>query len=498
MSDRDVEEALTQHLSWWGLRPFTSDAAYHKWQRDRLSQQQIAELHRLIASKRATGVDPDEDAFYDFTADPHVLPVVYSERYDYYLSVGSAVLPHLVGAQAVLDFGCGPGILTTFYARQLPGCSLTGIDRSPACVAVAGRRALDLGLSNLHVAAAGAADRPLAGGYDVIVATHALLQAEQDPGIPSVSWRTYERERDARLHVAFEQRTGVGRRLDDLCAALKPGGRLVLLEKAAHLARRIPFQRSLAVRGLRLQEAPREVRYRLVEEMVEDGPLYVLTRQANKTAADPQPPWDEAPRLRPEDELYTCVGEPARFVWERLPHRRVSTVKAGVDQAVGQLRIEYGNVADSLWYVCAVSGGGVRVLVLGGLCAKGLFESWLAGSEPIDASFGGIQRASVKSPGPHHGGQEDLQHQPLYENHSPAAQAVWQNLPARRVLKDLTAQADAGREWHVELGAAAGLVYLYCANTFDQRQLVLVEAERSAVLEEYYQELVQGHQAGES
>ena len=65
-------------------------------------------------------------------------------------------------------------------------------------------------------------------------------------------------------------------------------------------------------------------------------------------------------------------------------------------------------------------------------------------------------------------------------------------------MKDLTAQADAGREWHVELGAAAGLVYLYCANTFDQRQLVLVEAERSAVLEEYYQELVQGHQAGES
>ena len=49
-----------------------------------------------------------------------------------------------------------------------------------------------------------------------------------------------------------------------------------------------------------------------------------------------------------------------------------------------------------------------------------------------------------------------------------------------------------GRQVHVELGIVDETHYLYCANTFDQRQLVLMEEARAALLEAYYQEIIRG------
>jgi hypothetical protein len=48
------------------------------------------------------------------------------------------------------------------------------------------------------------------------------------------------------------------------------------------------------------------------------------------------------------------------------------------------------------------------------------------------------------------------------------------------------------RQLHIELGRSEGLVYLYCANTFDQRQLVIVERARAAMLDSYYREIIGG------
>jgi hypothetical protein len=81
---------------------------------------------------------------------------------------------------------------------------------------------------------------------------------------------------------------------------------------------------------------------------------------------------------------------------------------------------------------------------------------------------------------------------PLYENHWPSAQGVWEQLHEKRLLKDTTRQESDGRQLHVELGQAEEGVYLYCANTFDQRQLVIVEPARALMLESYYQQIVNG------
>jgi hypothetical protein len=43
---------------------------------------------------------------------------------------------------------------------------------------------------------------------------------------------------------------------------------------------------------------------------------------------------------------------------------------------------------------------------------------------------------------------------------------------------------------HVEEGIAEGLAYVYCANTFDQRQLVMVDPNRSPLVTSYYDEIV--------
>jgi len=190
--------------------------------------------------------------------------------------------------------------------------------------------------------------------------------------------------------VDFERRTGIGARLDRLCALLTAEGRMIVCEKTRQLARRVPLQRALAARGLGLIKQPELIRYRLVEEITDDGPLYVMER-----GVSPQCHWDELPE---PDE-----GRP-------FDRTKVNP-----------------------------------------------------GSTDPDA--------------------------PLYENHSPSAQLVWTQLHEKQVLKETTSQEPDGRQLHVELGQVEEGIYLYCANTFDQRQLVIVEPARKAMLESYYEEI---------
>jgi len=381
---------LETHLSEWGLRRFSSDETYFQWQRERLSADEIAALHAHVENKRH-GSSEDDTAFYDLSAASRILPVLYSQRYDYYTAIGPLVAARLGDAATILDFGCGPGILTTYYARRYPHASVIGLDRSRASLAAAERHAKAFHLDNVRFEYADLDAGRYSGSFDRIVATHALVQSEQDPGLPSISWKSFERAEHAAGQSAFERRTGLGPRLDRLVAVLSPAGRMLVFEKTRQLARRIPFQRALAARGLHLFEQPQPVRYSLVEEVSDDGPFFVLRRGQGLDIA-----WNEHPE---PDE-----GRP-------------------------------------------------------------------------------FNPAQVQSSAPEI---------PLYENHWPSAQRAWEQLAGKAVLREDTAEESDGRQLHVELGTAEGLRYLYCANTFDQRQLVLVEPARAGLLHTYYQEIIQG------
>ena len=118
-NEQMTQQSLRDHLNWWGLRHLESDAAYFAWQKEVFTPQELATLHQHIEAKRASNDGPfAEIAFYDLTAHPRSVPVLYSQRYEYYLEVGSRVLRHFENAPSVLDVGCGIGVLTTFYARQ--------------------------------------------------------------------------------------------------------------------------------------------------------------------------------------------------------------------------------------------------------------------------------------------------------------------------------------------------------------------------------------------
>ena len=388
-----THSALTAHLQRWGLREFDSDAAYFAWQREQFSQADITTLHQLVTCKQAPGAGaPEETAFYDATARPHIVPALYSQRYHYYLAIGPRVVAHIPPAGSVLDFGCGIGLLTTFYAQLFPNVSFLGLDRSSVSLEYARGRAKALNLTNIAFDCVDLDRQSMPGGFDLVIATHALLQAERDPGIPSTSWQTFGRSHDAQVQAHFEQRTGLVPRLDHLILALVREGRMIVFEKTRLLARRIPFQRALAGRDLDLIEPPEPVRYSLIEEVAEDGPLYVLGRKQGVAGWE----WDETPE----------------------------------------------------------------------------------GDNGTDFDLDGIVH------------RERVGDEPLYENHAASAQQVWAELPDRHIVKETNRQGEEGRGLHVELGTTKqGLVYLYVANTFDQRQLVLIEEARASVLESYYRDI---------
>ncbi len=301
-------------------------------------------------------------------------------------------------ARRILDFGCGIGILTTFFARRHPESRFVGVDRSSASIDYASRRAAELRLDNVEFHRIDVDREAVSGSYDLVLATHALLQAEQDPGIPSDRWESFARGGDVARQTAFELRTGLAPRLDRLLTTFADQSRMIVFEKTRLLARRVPFQRALAARGLRLLEPPEPVRYALVEEVADDGPLYVLGRPVQASGIE----WSE----RPEE---------------------VEADTVNLDSLRGR----------------AVSG-------------------------------------------------ED----PLYENHTAAAQVLWQSLPDRRVMKEFTKEGQDGRQLHAELGTTRDLFYLYVANTFDQRQILLIEAARARVLDCYFADIERDHIRG--
>ena len=392
MINDSLLQSLHSHLAGWGLRQFTSDEAYFQWQRETLSPAEIAALHRQVEQKRG-GSSADEVAFYDATTHSSILPVLYSQQYDYYLAIGARIADRIGEARFIIDVGCGVGILTTFYARQNPDKTFVGIDRSPASIARAQEHTKALGLTNVQFECLDLDLTAPTRSSDLVLATHALVQAEQDPGILSRSWSTFERAGDGQQQADFERRTGIDVRLDRLSALLAQKGRMIVFEKTRRLARRVPLQRALAARDLALIEPPELIRYRLVEEVADGGPLYLLGKGALCTFH-----WDESP-------------EPD----EGRPFDRAQLKTGSADPDV-----------------------------------------------------------------------------PLYENHWPSAQRVWEQLHDKHLLKETTRQESDGRQLHVELGQAEEGVYLYCANTLDQRQLVFVELARAVMLESYYQEIVNG------
>ena len=474
-----AELDIARHLAQWGLRRFPDEDSYYAWQRQSLSGERLRLLQQT-AQTRHDGGGADR-AFYDLAASPDVLPVLYSQRYGYYHLLGPAIANVLERAQRVLDVGCGVGILTTWYATCFPSVTFLGIDRSLKSIEVAREFAQACHLENVSFRHCEIPQHEIPGTFDTIVSTQALFQSESDPGLPSRSWTTFERARDEQQQRALEERTGIGPRLDRLLQVLEPTGRVVLFEKAVHLGRRVLFQRALEARECVPIADPQLLTYLELGEPVEEGPLYVMQRGP----ASPAVAIREDVRHDPQQGLYRCQGAHADFVYARLPKDEAHSEKVVVKFGDKQGWYETGRTGGGLGYVRLMihetfSGLLVGLMEMQALMLELVRHELTQGQEPIETRLARIW------PEPASGPPEEA---PLYENHFPMAEQVWRKLPDRVVLRQQTDEEAEGRQRHIEYGRCAGnFHYLYWANTFDQRQIVILDQERSNLLESYYSE----------
>lgn len=483
--------SIEEHVQWWGLQPCETEDAYEQWQRAAFSKKEILELHALAERKSASRSVLDEIAFYNYSVRPSILPVLYSQRYFYYRLLGPLLLPWVQSAGTILDFGCGPGILTTYLAQTCPNSFFVGIDRSPACIRVAQEQAERLQLCNIKFDCVDIQEvTTTADSYEMVLSCQALLQSEQDPGIPSQSWKTFTRSLDSETQSAFEQRTGLSPRLDQLMRHVEPSGKILLYEKVGHVGRRIPFQRALASRGLQLLQGSNGVTYQEFNKPVDDGPFYVMARREHcLTDTSITEDWNEVPAIKKEWNLFKKSGDTALVIWKRLPDKHVQGKSQVTAQEGGDVQVEWGTFSTIFQYVFLTTGAGFHSTVIG---LGGSQESL----EPLASQFlnSGLSalkqgESQIAENWPDASLESDPDLTPLYENHTVTAQEAWSCFQEARILNEFTKDGQDGRQIHIELGEQGGLCYLYCANTFDQRQLVVIERERSVLLEEYYQEL---------
>ena len=193
---QDLDAAFTGYLQSWGLREFHDEASYYEWQRATLSPPILHELQSLVEQRQGGEHKQADIQFYDLLATPPVLSVLYSQRFDYFRQIGLLLAPRLFSAEHVLDFGCGVGILTCFFAQHYPEIQFVGMDRSSRSIELAQTEAQARHLSNVQFLV-GEEDRiPEPILYDCILSTQVLLQSEREPGLPSKNWRTFERIHD--------------------------------------------------------------------------------------------------------------------------------------------------------------------------------------------------------------------------------------------------------------------------------------------------------------
>jgi len=484
MSFPEYQEIFSQHAVAWGIRSFDSEESFFAWQRQGLTHEQLHSLNQLL-DQRKRGTHPQGDmAFYDYVAHPSVFPYVYSERYQFYEAVGKVIAERLPVTGTVLDFGCGLGIVTTLLARIFPELQLIGVEVSSSSIETGRHMIRQLGLSNIRLEHLPDLEPSLHQSCHALISTHALFQSEFHPGLPSQTGQTFVRSQDARIQHALEGETGLGKRLDWISEWGGEQCTFILVEKAHHVGRRILFQRALAARGFHLQEAPEVVPYRSLGEVVLDGPAYVL----KKTSSLQPIVWPEEPVLSPYQKVFACQGSSAAWLISKLSQRIVSRVESKKDNNGRNLVIEEGTFGANLVFRYVQHDSKFHGLLVGmdedGPLMTEMVDDML--SEGLGRN-GGAHDLAQLWPG---STLQDPTQTPVYENHTAGAQRVWQALPHRTIQDQRTVEQEQGRQQYIERGMCEEFAYLYWGNTFDQRQLVVVELERANMMTQYFQDSV--------
>ncbi len=489
-SQTTSEEALVRYLHSWGLREFHDEALYYSWQRSSLSAEKLQTLNGLLQDRQVDKSEQSDIDFYDLVAHPTILPVVYSQRFDYYLKMGALIARKIVPAQRVLDFGCGVGILTIFLAERYPHVEFVGMDRSAKSLETCQEAARNRQLKNVWVASPTKEFIQEVRPFDLILSSQVIFQQEKEPGLPSRDWRTFQRNLNQEDQDRMERLMGLDYRLTQLMGMLAPDGRIMFFEKTMHLGRRILFQRALEARGLKLVSEPVIVSYHTLGEPETEGPFYEVRK---KPGEEPFFAWDESPFSTEGETVYRCRGSIASRMSETFSKTSQEREDAALSDSLGAWFFRHGIWEGTLVWGVIKGGHDYCGLIIGGIQDKemllGLFERLPKLTSPEMNAFIQDCWGAVGE------GADDMD-MPGYELHQPSAQRIFEGLPSKTVHQETTLQDGTGKEMHFELGESHKLIYFYWANTYDQRQLVLMDFAGLPMLRAYYEDAV--HQIGAS
>jgi hypothetical protein len=212
-----------------------------------------------------------------------------------------------------------------------------------------------------------------------------------------------------------------------------------------------------------------------------DGPLYEVSPMS---PAQPVA-WNEDSYCEDGESLYRCVGTTAERMASELRGDQSLEKVDGQHATLGVWTVRVGVWEQALAWGWVETASGFRGMMMGSKQEMPLFLqlienvkhlSGLAFEQFLDACWGNWRE----------GTQDELQ--PGYENHHSSAQRIYESLPCKVIQRESTFTDGEGKEMHFEVGRTKAFQYFYWANTFDQRQIVLMDETGTDPLDAYYQE----------
>ena len=171
---------IDTHLAAYGLREFDDARAHRRWMRRKIGPEIADTIDQYAEAFSDHRILEAQERLYAALARPGVFGPASSSRFGAMRASAEEVLPYLPVMGAMLDLGCGPGHLTSWYARQSPSATITGCDREPAFIDSATSDATRLGIENVTYVVADVTKGIPAGPFELIVSTQSVADADAE------------------------------------------------------------------------------------------------------------------------------------------------------------------------------------------------------------------------------------------------------------------------------------------------------------------------------
>ena len=168
------------HLAAYGLREFDDARAHRRWMRRKVGPEIDDTIDQYAKAFSDHRILEAQERLYGALARPGVFGPASSSRFGAMRASAGEVLPYLPVTGAMLDLGCGPGHLTSWYARLSPSATFTGCDREPAFIDSATSDATRLGIENVTYVVADVTKGVPAGPFELIVSTQSVADADAE------------------------------------------------------------------------------------------------------------------------------------------------------------------------------------------------------------------------------------------------------------------------------------------------------------------------------